>query len=49
VVACCSISSRLTADGREVVTVDTEQPWGIESNAGQTQFEVFREQLVELK
>lgn len=47
-VACRSISSRVAADGREVVTVDTEQPCGIESKAGQTRFDVFREQLVEI-
>jgi hypothetical protein len=47
-IACRSISSRVTTDGREVVTVDTEQPWGIESTAGQTRFDAFREQLVEV-
>lgn len=47
VIACHVISAREDADGREVVTVDTQQPWGIESKAGQTRFDVFREQLVE--
>jgi hypothetical protein len=47
IVACRTIGSRVTTDGREVITVDTEQPWGIESKAGQTRFDVFREQLVE--
>src|SRR5215510_998039 len=41
----CSEIARRLADGREVVTVDTEHPWGIESRSGQTRFDVFREQL----
>jgi hypothetical protein len=47
IVACRAIASRVAPDGREVVTVDTDQPWGIESKAGQTKFDVFREQLLE--
>jgi hypothetical protein len=47
VIACSLIASRAGADGREVVTVDTEQPWVIESKAGQSRFDVFRNQLVE--
>ncbi len=47
VIGCQIIGTRLTPDGRELIVVDTEQPWGIESKAGETRFEVFREQLVE--
>ncbi len=47
VVACRLIASRVGADGREVVTVDTEQPWAIESKTGQSRFDVFRSQLAE--
>jgi hypothetical protein len=47
ILACLPIARRVTADGREIVTVDTEQPWGIESKTGQTRFDVFHDQLVE--
>jgi len=47
VVACRQIASHVTTDGREVVTVDTERPWAIESKAGLSRFDVFRGQLVE--
>jgi hypothetical protein len=47
IIACLLIARCATADGREIVTVDTEQPWGIESKTGQTQFDVFHDQLVE--
>jgi len=46
-IACVLISEERAADGREIVTVDTEEPWGIESKTGETRFQVFREQLVE--
>ena len=47
VIGCEVIGTRLDGDGRELVTVDTERPWGIESKAGQIRFEVFREQIAE--
>lgn len=47
IIACRWIESRVTDEGREVVTVDTGHPWGVESVTGQTRFEVFREQTVE--
>jgi hypothetical protein len=46
-IACTVISVDRDADGREIVTVETEEPWGIESTTGQVRFEVFRDQLVE--
>jgi hypothetical protein len=36
-----------TTDGREILTVDTERPWGVESTSGEFRFQVFRDQLVE--
>lgn len=47
IIGCEVIGARVGPDGRELVTVDTEQPWGIESKAGETRFEILREQLVE--
>lgn len=36
----------LAADGRQIVTVHTEKPWGIASSRGEQSFRVFGEQLV---
>jgi hypothetical protein len=47
IIGCEVISSRCEADGRELVLVDTEKPWGIESKAGTTRFEVNRNQILE--
>jgi hypothetical protein len=35
------------AAGRDVVLIDTDRPWGVESVEGATRFEVFAESLVE--
>ncbi len=48
IVACEVLLRRAGPDGREVVTVDTERPWGVASKEGTTRFEVFRDQLGEL-
>ena len=47
VIGCQVVATRTGPDGREVLTVDTEQPWAIESKAGETRFEVLREQVIE--
>jgi hypothetical protein len=36
------------AGGREIIQIDTESPWGVESIEGVTQFDVLPESLVEL-
>ena len=46
-IACTIISARRGADGRELVMVDTELPWGIESKTGEVRFEILREQLLD--
>ena len=44
----CTVVRRYTAEsGRSVVSVDTDQPWGIESVEGKSRFEVGPEDLVE--
>jgi hypothetical protein len=43
----CRIVEKKLIDNREVFRVNTEEPWGIESTAGETEFDVFREQLLE--
>jgi hypothetical protein len=47
VIACRVIERRVGADGKEVVVIDMEDPWGIESTTGQTRFVVRPEQLQE--
>ena len=47
-VAACEILHRnLDGAGREVIRVDTERPWHIESVEGKTQFDVLPESLIE--
>jgi len=47
-VAACEILQRnIDGAGREVIRVDTEPPWHIESVEGETQFDVLPESLIE--
>jgi len=41
------IHRSIDAAGREVIRINTERPWRVESVEGVTQFEVFPESLVE--
>jgi hypothetical protein len=43
----CQIVERKHVNGREILKIDTETPWHIESTSGETSFEVSPEQLVE--
>ena len=44
----CEIVGRRTDEnGRQIVTIDTEKPWGIESVDGTTKFEIFSDLLTE--
>ena len=47
-IGCEIIARRVDAEGREVIQVDTTKPWAIESNAGESRFEVLQSQLIEL-
>lgn len=44
-IACRISEKRMAGDGREIVRIDTEFPWHVESTTGQTRFEVFADQL----
>lgn len=44
-IACTLVGQRTGDDGRELLTVDTQAPWGIESTQGRSQFEVLPRQL----
>ncbi len=48
VIACEVVTTRREPDGREVVTIDTERPWHVETAAGETRFDVRPDQLTEL-
>jgi hypothetical protein len=47
IIACRVIERRVGADGREVVVVDTEEPWHVEATTGETRFVIRPEQLEE--
>ena len=46
-IACIVIGRNKRDDGSQLVRIDTQTPWGIESISGRTQFEVLSEQLCE--
>jgi hypothetical protein len=47
VIACVVLGRSESDDGRQLVHIDMQTPWGIESVAGRSRFDVFPEQLVE--
>jgi hypothetical protein len=47
VIACEVVHRARNAVGREVIVVDTNRPWGVESIEGVTRFEVSVETLLE--
>jgi hypothetical protein len=47
-IACIVVGRNERDDGRQFVRIDTQTPWGIESTAGRSQFDVLSEQLCEL-
>ncbi len=47
VIACQVIDRRVGTDEREVIVIDTKEPWLMEATTGDTRFEVRPEQLRE--
>lgn len=47
-VIACIVLGRSEHGGRQLVRVDTQTPWGIESTEGKDRFDVLAEQLREL-
>jgi hypothetical protein len=47
VIACEEVGRFLNGSGREIVRIDTDRPWGVESIEGITRFEIPVESLVE--
>lgn len=45
----CEIVERILADEREIIKVNTKFPYHIESTSGETLFEVFANQLIEIQ
>ncbi len=43
----CQVIERKCVDARDVVRIETEKPWGIESVDGQAWFDVLSDQLVD--
>lgn len=44
-IACQIIERRIDADNREVVVIDTHEPWNVEATSGETRFIVRADQL----
>jgi hypothetical protein len=47
VIACRIVNEQIDAAGRRILTVDTEDPWGIESVTGEKRFDVLLEQVID--
>ena len=47
VIACEIAGRNIDTGGREIIVVNTERPWCVETVDGSTQFEVLRDSLVE--
>lgn len=47
-IACNIVSGGSLADGRAIVRIDTAAPWHVETVDGETCFDVFPEQLIDL-
>jgi hypothetical protein len=46
-IACEVVGRSLDATGREIIVIDTERPWCVESVEGSMQFEVTPDSLIE--
>lgn len=46
IIACEEIGRCHNELGKEIVKINTEQPWGVESTDGKSHFEVFQKSLV---
>jgi hypothetical protein len=49
VIACEVVARRTDGEGREVVEIDTELPWHVETVEGVTRFTVWPQQVMELQ
>lgn len=47
IIACEIVKLWRDEHDREIATIDSEKPWGVESSDGQTQFDVLATQLIE--
>ena len=45
VIACEIVRERKDERGRVLCTIETERPWGVAATSGETQFEVWAEQI----
>lgn len=48
VVACEKIKEWEDKDGRELVTIDTDKPWGVETIDGLTRFDILQKDLIQI-
>lgn len=48
VIACKLVKRSRDENGREIVSIDTEEPWHVETSDGVTRFDILAEQLTEI-
>jgi hypothetical protein len=48
VIACEIMKQWQDANGREIVSVNTERPWSVEALTGASRFDVLRSQIIEI-
>jgi len=48
VIACEIMRLRHDVNGREIISVNTERPWGVEALTGASRFDVLRSQIIEI-
>jgi uncharacterized protein YodC (DUF2158 family) len=48
VIACEIMKQWQDVNGREIVSVNTERPWGVETLTGASRFDVLRSQIIEI-
>ena len=49
IIACEICKDWIDKDGKRILTVSKEKPWGVETIQGLNKFDFFKEQLMELK
>ena len=47
-IACEVIKQWQDTNGREIVSIDTKRPWGVEAMTGESRFDVLQSQLIEI-
>lgn len=47
-IACNVLRESQDATGRQIITIDTNEPWGVTSSSGTTEFDILPDQLIDI-